>query len=314
MAVKDIDTIVYVMLENRSFDQMLGYLSLDETARGLPVDGLRSDTKWQWPWANLARGAEYPIRRIPQSQPIHEDPPHGREAIGLQIDTSPRGPGPDRMGGFVETYMRAHRHPADPGVVMGHYIAEDVPTYDFLARNFCVCDRWFAPLPLGTQANRLMAMSGASRVVDNVTGLPDQPLVYDWLEERGVPWRVYVSGGFTPFFIMMRRWALRIVGSLALGKGTVSPFFRLPPRLAVLRAYAIGYLHRARIRRCADVGPKRRPPTSPNLEGSGLRPSNIRDRDEQPSALAADAYDRDLRRARRFFRPRAAAGSRDQDR
>ncbi|MEG3085643.1 alkaline phosphatase family protein [Sphingomonas sp. PB2P12] len=223
MAVKDIDTIVYVMLENRSFDHMLGYLSLDETARGLPVDGLRSDKGWQWPWANLARGAEYPIRRIRASQPIEEDPPHGRDAIGAQIDTAPRGPGQDRMGGFVDTYIRAHKHLADPGVVMGHYVAEDVPTFDFLARNFCVCDRWFTPLPLGTQANRLMAMSGTSRVVDNVTGLPDQQLVYDWLEERGVPWRVYVSGGFTPFFIMMRRWALKIVGSIATGRG---PFRR----------------------------------------------------------------------------------------
>ncbi len=114
--------------------------------------------------------------------------------------------------------MQAHKHPADPGVVMEHYVAEDVPTFDFLARNFCICDRWFTPLPLGTQANRLMAMAGTSRVVDNVIGLPDQPLVYDWLEERGVPWRVYVSGGFTPFFIMLRRWALRIVGSIALGR------------------------------------------------------------------------------------------------
>lgn len=223
MAITDVDTIIFVMLENRSFDHMLGYLSLDETAKGLPVDGLRSDKTWQWPWANLARGAEYPIRRISGTQAINQDPPHGREAIGIQIDTAPRGPGPKRMGGFVETYMKAHKHPADPGVVMGHYVAEDVPTFDFLARNFCVCDKWFTPLPLGTQANRLMAMSGTSRVVDNVTGLPDQPLVYDWLEERGVTWRVYVSGGFAPFFIMMRRWTLKIVKSLALGRG---PFRR----------------------------------------------------------------------------------------
>src|SRR3546814_8025479 len=154
--------MVFVMLENRSVDHMLGYLSLDETARGLPVDGLRSDKAWQWPWANLARGAEYPIRQIPGTQPIDEDPPHGREAIEMQIGTAPRGPGPERMGGFVETYMRAHKHPADPGVVMGHYIAEDVPTFDFLAHNFCVCDRWFTPLPLGTQANRLMAIDRKS--------------------------------------------------------------------------------------------------------------------------------------------------------
>lgn len=224
MAINDIDTIVFVMLENRSFDQMLGYLSLDETANKLPVDGLKSDKAWQWPWANLARGAEYPIRRISAAQPIDEDPPHGREAISAQIETAPRGPGPDRMGGFVETYMQAHKHPADPGVVMGHYAAEDVPTFDFLARNFCVCDRWFTPLPLGTQANRLMAMSGESRVVDNVIALPEQLLVYDWLEERGVPWRVYVSGGFTPFFILMRRWSLKIVKSLAFGKGAFRRF------------------------------------------------------------------------------------------
>src|SRR3546814_3436632 len=100
MAITDIDTIVFVMLENRSFDHMLGYLSLDETARGLPVDGLRSDKAWQWPWANLARGAEYPIRQIPGTQPIDEDTPHGREAIEMQIGTAPRGPGTERMGGF----------------------------------------------------------------------------------------------------------------------------------------------------------------------------------------------------------------------
>src|SRR3546814_20169855 len=93
-------------------------------------------------------------------------------------------------------------------------------TFDFLAHNFCVCDRWFTPLPLGTQANRLMAMSGASRVVDNVTGLPDQHLVYDWLEERGVPWRVYVPGGSAPFFIMIQRLTPQIVKPPAFNSAT----------------------------------------------------------------------------------------------
>jgi phospholipase C len=219
MALTDIDTIVFVMLENRSFDQMLGYLSLDETAGRLEVDGLSSDPSWQYPLANVSRGAEYPIRKVPGAQEIRQDPPHGCESIRMQIDTPPRGPGADRMGGFVESYVRAHRTVDDPGVVMGYYDARDVPTYDFLARNFCVCDRWFSSLPLGTQANRLMAMAGESKVVDNVIGLPDQKLLYDWCEERGIPWRVYVSGGFTPFFIMMRRWAPRILASLALGRG-----------------------------------------------------------------------------------------------
>ncbi len=64
MALDDIDTIVFVMLENRSFDHMLGYLSLDETADKLPVDGLRSDERWRSQFTNLANGKEYSIKKI----------------------------------------------------------------------------------------------------------------------------------------------------------------------------------------------------------------------------------------------------------
>lgn len=224
MPLNEVDTIVFLMLENRSFDQMLGYLSLDETEPGLPVDGLRTDPAWRFPFANVSRGAEYPIRKISGGQQIRQDPPHGHESIAMQIGTPPRGPGADKMGGFVESYVRAHRRVDDPGVVMGYYDAADLPTYDFLARNFCVCDRWFTSVPLGTQANRLMAMAGESRVLDNVTGLPDQQLVYDWLDEREVPWGVYVSGGYAPFFIMMGRLTFRIAKSLAFGNGDFRRF------------------------------------------------------------------------------------------
>lgn len=224
MPLTDIDTIIFVMLENRSFDQMLGYLSLDETETKLPVDGLRSSKDWQDPYANLADGKRYPLKKVAGSQPIDQDPPHGRESINTQILLAPVGPGVTKMGGFVETYLGAHGAPADPGVVMGYYDGKDVPTYDFLAHNFCVCDMWFTPLPLGTQANRLMAMAGETLVVDNVTGLPHQKLIYDWLDEKRVSWGVYISGGFTPFFIMMRQWTLKIVRSLAFGGGRFHRF------------------------------------------------------------------------------------------
>jgi phospholipase C len=251
MALDDIDTIVFVMLENRSFDHMLGYLSLDETMARLPVDGLRSDTQWLWPYGNKSRGAEYPIRKISATQQIRQDPPHGRRSIEEQINSAPRGPGRDKMGGFVESYVKAHRKLDDPGVVMGYYDASDVPTYDFLARNFCVCDKWFTSVPLGTQANRLMAMAGESRVLDNVSGLsglPDQKLVYDWLKERSIPWRVYVSGGYAPFFMLMPRWRLDIALSLARSSGAFRRFSKfaadwqgvgeMPPIVFIEPAYA----------------------------------------------------------------------------
>ncbi|WP_310121085.1 alkaline phosphatase family protein [Paraburkholderia terricola] len=33
---------------------------------------------------------------------------------------------------------------------MGYYTADALPVYDLFARNFTVCDSWFAPLPTGT--------------------------------------------------------------------------------------------------------------------------------------------------------------------
>jgi len=38
----------------------------------------------------------------------------------------------------------------EPGAVMGYHTARTVPTYDFLARNYVVCDRWFASIPTDT--------------------------------------------------------------------------------------------------------------------------------------------------------------------
>ena len=64
----------------------------------------------------------------------------------------------------------------------------------FFARNFTICDHWFCAVPSGTQPNRLMAMSGSSVVESNATPLPGQRLVYDWLDERHIRWRVYPPG------------------------------------------------------------------------------------------------------------------------
>jgi phospholipase C len=97
-------------------------------------------------------------------------------------------------------------------MVMNYNHPADVPITDFLARNFCVCNRWFAPLPAGTQPNRLMAMSGYSRIdINSSTLIPNQNLVYDWLSAHKVPWRVYHQGVF-PFFSLMLRWMEDVAG------------------------------------------------------------------------------------------------------
>ncbi len=110
---------------------------------------------------------------------------------------------------------------------MGYWSASSVPTFDFWAKHYCVCDHWFASLPLGTQANRLMAMGGESQLSDNATGpLPYQRLVYEWLTSKKIQWRAYQSGDFLPFFCLMPRWTIEIMSSLTLDQIGTGLHFR----------------------------------------------------------------------------------------
>ena len=216
MALQDIETIIFVMMENRSFDHMLGYLSTAAANPPMPVEGIRDDPAWRAAHANADNGQTYQIHPIgPQTQVIL-DPPHDEKTIAQQIQT-PTQPGhAGGMGGFVASYMTLNPPPPDPSVVLGFYDQHAVPVFDFLARNFTVCDHWFAALPTGTQANRLMAMSGESSIVDNAAVfLPDQKLVYDWLTDHAVTWCAYQSGDFLPFFSLMPDWLPEITTSLS---------------------------------------------------------------------------------------------------
>jgi len=209
-ALELIDTIVVVIMENRSFDHVLGYLNLPGPGR-IPLEGLQSDPLWLQQRANSGvESFSFSIQQV-------EDPPHEEATIAIQIGPAVVPGGPHPMNGFVDSYLKRQPPPSDRRLVMGYYMAPEVPVFDFLARHYTVCDRWFSALPTGTQANRLMAMSGTTSLIDNARlFLPDQPLVYDWLTERGISWCVYQSGDFLPFFALMKRWQDEIATSLAL--------------------------------------------------------------------------------------------------
>ena len=101
MPLADIDTIVIVIMENRSFDHMVGYLSLPTTPSPLPVDGLRAEPAWSDPRANAYDGRIYPVHRLgPEVQQI-DDPNHDHNSIRVQIEAPPIGGRPNQMGGFV---------------------------------------------------------------------------------------------------------------------------------------------------------------------------------------------------------------------
>jgi len=221
MALSDIETIVIVIMENRSFDHMLGYLSLDDANPPIAgLEGLKSDPAWQAARANpWSGGPPVALNRLDPGVQKLDDPPHEHDTIAIQIET-PTAPGvPGGMGGFVASYMKRSPAPADKSRVMGYYDARSVPIFNFFARNFAVCDHWFASLPTGTQANRLMAMGGTSSIVDNApVVLPEQPLVYDWLHQHSIQWCAYQWGDFLPFFALMPSWVPEITTSLAFSE------------------------------------------------------------------------------------------------
>jgi phospholipase C len=206
-----IKTIVVVMMENRSFDHMLGYLSLPPFNR-TDVDGLKADPEWLARFTNQDNGRA--VEPFPSTDPFDMpddfDPPHERSNMAANLGSRQNGTYP--MNGFVSAIPNSvSTNPDVRKLVMSYFGAEQVPMSHFFSQNFAICDRWFSALPAGTQPNRLMSMSGETMIDVNHDILPSQDLVYDWLTARGVSWRVYHQG--IPFFTMMLKWLPEILGS-----------------------------------------------------------------------------------------------------
>src|SRR5438046_1414166 len=112
----DIETFVVVMMENRSFDHVLGALALPQYG-GLALEGLKnSDTDPRF--ANIYDHQIYRPFQAADSRLGH-DLPHSREEVKMQLAAVDGGP--PMMSGFVEAY-----------VIMNHSIVEQPPTLGYL--------------------------------------------------------------------------------------------------------------------------------------------------------------------------------------
>lgn len=169
--MSQIRNIIIVMMENRSFDHALGYLSLPDSgySNWHKIEGVRQASAAGYTNLN-PEGAPIAPHPIDTFWNAAQDPPHERDPISIQLG-SPSARGVFPMNGFVQSYYEANRRVVEPNVV-GYYPAEDVSTFDFFAKNFLVCDHWFSPLPASTQPNRLMALSGYT-LRDFTGNLPD---------------------------------------------------------------------------------------------------------------------------------------------
>jgi phospholipase C len=192
-ALDQIQTVVIVVLENRSFDHVFGHLRMPEHGNRADVEGLQDPTR-NPDYVNFVGGEAFaPFARA--DAPFPHDLPHGRNDVQLQLAAAASGR--FSMSGFVEAYVRDTQSRVQDPPPMGFLTPADVPMSGFLAREFVVCDHWFAPVPDDTFPNRCVAYSGETLIDDSKTRvIPVRPgaLLFDWLDERRVPWRVYHSG------------------------------------------------------------------------------------------------------------------------
>jgi phospholipase C len=147
--------IVVLMMENRSFDHMLGSLKAADSR----IDGVTSQMS-----NPDTTGATVKPQPSAESQgQLDPDPDHHFPAVDLQIfggDTSAnRAP---NMQGFIKSYFNQRRDVEHSQKIMYYFKQSDLPVLTTLALEFAVFNRWFASIPGPTICNRAFAHYGTS--------------------------------------------------------------------------------------------------------------------------------------------------------
>lgn len=221
--------VVVLMLENRSFDNMLGYLySPGELTNGQSFEGVAgknlsnplnispNDTIYSrdsikvYPDSIMTNpspdpGEEYPHVNTQLFGTILPDSNKYRHISTMQPPFNEPFPVPDTasMNGFVTDYIYYFRlyfgrYPKDDEykIIMSCFPPSAVPVISTLAKEFAVCDHWYSAVPSQTYCNR--SFFNAASSWGFVNNAPSErwvqnaaPTVYNRLFDVGVPWKVY---------------------------------------------------------------------------------------------------------------------------
>jgi phospholipase C len=148
--------IVVLMMENRSFDHMLGALmKTNRKINGLTGNESNPDT--QGAAVKVQPNAEF------QSQ-LDPDPDHHFPGVDLQIyGGQPQGPNRvANMQGFVKDYFTQTNNVNRSHNIMYYFAPEKLPVITTLATEFALFNGWFSSIPGPTICNRAFAHYGTS--------------------------------------------------------------------------------------------------------------------------------------------------------
>ena len=184
-----VNKIITLMLENHSFDNMLGLLN--KTRRGVNATAPSCNVQ-------ASSGRTYCATR--QGAYVDPDPDHSVDGTSWQLYGTPNpahslDPSTITLGGFVDSYSSAVS-PAAGGSIMDCMDPSHVPIISTLAQSFTLVDTYFAGVPGPTYVNRLFYLSGTSHgygdndLAQTVLGWP-QRSIFGALNSS--QWRVYFS-------------------------------------------------------------------------------------------------------------------------
>lgn len=181
--------VVVLILENHSFDQMLGCLKkVYPHLEGVDLDNLRQNSDHE----------SHIYSQTPTTERImFLDPHHEVEHVARQLE--------DHNNGFVRDYSESYPDSTaiSRGYIMGYYPLDFLPSLHALAREFTICDHWFSSVPGPTWPNRFFALTGTASGRVNMPNdgthkadLPGyfqqaQTTIFDRLNEREIHWKVY---------------------------------------------------------------------------------------------------------------------------
>ncbi|MEQ1439365.1 alkaline phosphatase family protein [Fontimonas sp. SYSU GA230001] len=176
-----IDHIVQVMMENRSFDHMLGWVPGAQTMQQRVFRNAAGELVPTFP---LAADPAYGFQGCGWA-----DPAHGYDDGRVHLNNG-------AMDGFLLTEGTAND--PDDRFPVGYYRREDLPFYAGVADHYTICDRYFHGILSSTFPNRIYIHAGATDRNNNTLPYAQQapstlPTIWDQLIARGISCANYFS-------------------------------------------------------------------------------------------------------------------------
>jgi phospholipase C len=207
--LQGINHFVVVMLENRSFDHMLGFLYADAanvSPLGQPFEGLTGNES-----NPDGKGGQVKVFKIQPTDPHPYFMPGANtgegylntnwQLFGKEQQPIPVVPATNQgfVTNFGTTLAWESGKPGQvmpgttPPQVMGMYTPQTLPILSTLAAGYAVCDHWYGSAPTETYPNRAFVAMATSQgfVKDASCSHYTAPSIYTLLGKNGKTWAIY---------------------------------------------------------------------------------------------------------------------------